>query len=265
MITSSPSTKCRGGEIQATQPFMKYAGQSMRLAIYTSMLFGFAASGCAGKQSLPKNNVEVASEPPHEPYIELAGPVCPSAGPSVAVLAARYVPCGKESTCTVLDLRLRNPTDRVLWLAPDPDRRFSRLLDSVSILRPYGAQNMAVWAFAGRSYDVAVRVPAGTDVVVHDFDYPLLLKHFRVVFINRIATASGNDIGDLEPNGLIPSRGEVDLDGFGGFIVRSTTRELFRSETRVRVSIDVRCVLDVAVTESPGDTALPSIREPSGS
>lgn len=142
------------------------------------MVLGCPIAGCAARQ-------QTCAPETHEPIvfpIELEGPACREGGPSVEIVHARRFQCGKGDTCTMLDERIRNPTDGPLWLLLEQPTVFSRSLDSVTILHARYEGSPAVWAFDGQNYNEAFRVPRGGDVVARNLAYTNPLEPFGPFF-----------------------------------------------------------------------------------
>jgi len=98
--------------------------------------------------------------------IELDGPKCGEGGPSVDIVKAAPYRCGKGDTCTRVEMRIRNPEARALFLLTDPSEPFSGYLESISILFGRKSPNTPVWEFLGQSYHQAFKVSPGADVVI---------------------------------------------------------------------------------------------------
>jgi hypothetical protein len=196
-----------------------------------------AAAGCAGNRP--------AAEPLRLP-VELAGRACGPGDPSLEVVATRPFRCGKGDTCTAVDERLRNPTAVAIWLLLDASDAFSQELDSVSLLRARLADHPPppVWQLLGETYDDALLLPPGADLLARNLEYHRALQRPRAVFLDRIALADGRDLSTLAPEGLVPASGEIDLSGIGGAITDYDSHDVRRFSPKQRIAIRVRCILD---------------------
>jgi hypothetical protein len=214
-------------------------------------VLGWFAAACAERQPRP-------DAPSHEPIvfpIELEGPSCPSDGPAVEVLQAHRFSCGKGDTCTMLDERIRNPTDRPIWLLLDQYTVFSQSLESVTLLRSRFDGRAIVWGFDGQNYDTLFRVPSRSDVIARHLEYTRPLRQLRAVFLDRISLSRAPDVGAMAPEASIPKQGEFDAQRMNGFMGDYDVRVLAQFKPRESVSVEVRCVLEAPVTiEAAGTT-----------
>ena len=201
---------------------------------------GVAGAGCAG----PRSTFEPVIVP-----IELGAPKCCEAGPSVQILRAHRVRCGKGDTCTLLDQRIRNPEDRALWVLIDARREFSGYLESVRILHARYASSPPAWAFSGQNYHQALRVPPGADIIVRNVEYRGSLREFRAVFFDRIALNHDRHIDWRTPDGVMPAHGDFGMQ----WLSRSDyeSKELYPLEGKERVALGKWCTQTVPVTDEP--------------
>lgn len=198
-----------------------------------------------------------APQPTFEPVIvpiDLGAPRCCEKGPSVQILQAGRVRCGKGDECTRLDQRIRNPEDRALWLLVDGSSDFSGYLESVSILHERHAAGPPAWAFSGQNYHQAFRVPPGADIIVRNVEYFGLLTKFRAVFFDRIALNNDRHIDWLTPEGVMPARGDFDMQWLRHSEYES--KPLFPLEGRERVSLGKWCEQTVPVPAEPPNPPL---------
>jgi hypothetical protein len=158
----------------------------------------------------------------------------------VEILGQHSLKCGKGDSCIHVDQRIRNPTDRPLWLVFDAHGDFSGYLEYVSLEGPHGASPLVVWVFGGQNYTEALRLLPGADVVVRDISYMQYAHQRRPVrsaFLDTISIAS-----DRSPwprsEGFVPTVGELDLGGLKFW----SSGELVTLHPRARVSIHTVCV-----------------------
>jgi hypothetical protein len=195
---------------------------------------------------------------PHEPIIrqiDLAGPRCCEGGPTVEILRAVRHRCGKGDTCTVVDLRVRNPEDRALFLLDGRTPRFAGYLESVSLIHKWGKPSPPVWEFAGQNQHLAFKLPPGADVVIRNLDFTEPLDEFVAVFLDRIVLNYDRYIDATDPEGLLPPRGEVDMDGMTGFITDYDSERLFPLDGKEHVALGIWCTQKLPV---PGELRPPT-------
>lgn len=191
-----------------------------------------ATAGC----SPPPPAITPVIEP-----IEYSAPACGEHGPSVVVLRAWYTKCGKGDLCTVLDLRITNPTDRALWLMVEGDEAFSGYLESVNILRPRSGREPVMWEFYGQNYDLAYRLLPGADVVVQNVEFSLARTEYRAVFVDRIELNYDRHLDWRDTEAALPLHGELEAPRPGGFSELRRS-EPFHLDGKERVSLDTWCI-----------------------
>jgi hypothetical protein len=113
--------------------------------------------------------------------------------------------------CTILDLQIRNPENRALWLLVDARMEFSGLVKSVDLLQDTYVRDASAWELAGDSRHLALRVAPDADVIVRNLEYSGMLQEFSAVFFDRIVLAYDRQIDGLTPGGVIPERGDFDM------------------------------------------------------
>ena len=215
------------------------------------LALGLALVACSGRRAMCAPIPDpVASFTPIVAPIEYVAPQCCDGGPSVEILRAQHYPCLKGDTCTTIDVRIRNATDRALWLMLDADIAFSGYVESITILRARGVTGAPVWAFYGQDWNLAFRILPGTDVVVRNVEYTYGLTEFRAAFVDRIALNYDRHI-DLVPHvgNALPLRGEVDAQGINGLMDDYERHDLFPLNGKERVSLDTWCVRTVPVVD----------------
>jgi hypothetical protein len=223
-----------------------------RLAAGGLLALGSVVTGGAGCR-------HAAAEP--EPLvmpINLGGPKCGEGGPSVDILQADHYRCGKGDTCTRVDMRIRNPDARPLFLLTDASEPFSGYLESVSILFPRQSPNAPVWQFIGQGYHQAFKLPPGADVVIRSLEFHTALEDFAAVFLERISLDHDRRIDGTRPEWTLPAQGELDMSGMGGAITDYESKPLFTLTGKEHVGIGIRCAQKVPVPAPPPPPAPPA-------
>ncbi len=190
--------------------------------------------------------------------IELDGPKCGEGGPSVDIVTADPYRCGKGDTCTRVEMRIRNPEARALFLLTDGRQPFSGYLDSVSILFGRESPNTPVWEFVGQNYHQAFKLPPGADVVIRNLEFHTALEDFVAVFLDRILLNHDRHIDGTGHEWMLPARGEFDMSGMGGAITDYESRTLVTLNGKEHVGIGIRCVQKVPVPK-PAPPPVPPV------
>jgi hypothetical protein len=229
----------------------------MRALLLSLLLVG----ACAAHPPTPPPAPAQAPAPTAEPHVyveplEFVAPPCTDAGPSVKIVSHRDGSGGHGDLSVHTDQRIRNPTDRPLWLFIDATN-FPGDLNEVYLERRWHEAPFVVWAFyAGNDGDteVAVRLAPGTDVVARSIDYVQWgneRRPIREAFVDRI------DIDSDEPPwppslGVLPTHGDLDTDGLNGFFGYELDERVRAAEVRP-VSIHTVCVQTTAVADLMGN------------
>ena len=175
----------------------------MRFGIHVAVLgLGLGLGACAGPQR--------ASEPVSAPA-DLGTPGCRDGDPSVKIVRAQRGRCAKGDACTTLDLQIRNPESQTLWLLVDARTEFSGYVESVNILQDTYVRDASVWELAGQGRHLALRLAPDADVLIRNLEYSGSLTEFSAVFFDRIVLTYDRQIDGLTPGGIVPERGEFDM------------------------------------------------------
>lgn len=212
-----------------------------KLAPAGSLLITMLSSGCA-HPSTPRPAWE------HDPWLYVSplafdGPPCVEGGPSVQIVGHQEGSCGKHE-CLLVDQRIRNPTDRPVWLVFDASTDFSAYLDNIGLDRPYDGSPFVVWRFQGQNYHQVLRLLPGTDVIVRGivyFQYEYSPSLVLSAFVDSISIASEPSPWPHDP-GFLPTHGEFAAEGLNGLVDRYVPGESGPLYARARVSIHTLCV-----------------------
>jgi hypothetical protein len=189
--------------------------------------------------------------------IALDGPRCAEGGPSVEILHAQPYRCGKGDTCTRVDMRIRNPEARALFLLTDGTTSFSGYLEDVSIIFGRESPNTPVWEFAGQNYHQAFRLPPSADVVIRSLEFHSPLDQFVAVFVDGVRLDNGPPLGGTGQEWMLPARGELAMSGLGGAITDFTSKTLVRLQGKKAVRIGIWCVQTAPVPSENAGVARP--------
>jgi hypothetical protein len=190
--------------------------------------------------------------------IELVGPPCGDAGPSVEILKARHTKCGKADSCTVLDQRIRNPANRNLWLLVDTVNEFSGYLESVTIEHERSKDSPPVWTFSGQNFHQAFNVPPGADIVVRGLQYHRFLNQYQAVFVHRVTLNHELHIDSSDPTGVMPTRGDFDMTWVSDSRATYDSKQLLPLEGKQLVTLGVWCAKAIPVSYDEPPTELPT-------
>lgn len=215
---------------------------------------GTAASVTARALALAAFATSCRSRPAEAPAskelmqpIVFAAPDCVRDGPSVTLLRAYTSRCGKGDACVWVDERVRNPTDRTLFVSVDGSTQFSAYVTSIRILRKAKNGVAPVWEILGEDQNYLAQVPAHADVTLRGvylgFRSRSLESEYQNAFFDRVVVDHLQHLEWIET--ALPRTGDFDLAWLHTPAVDSTALSV---RDREAVDIDVWCMQTIPIT-----------------